>query len=82
MQHLSIYRIHSCLLSLALAAVSLFPTAAIEGDERVYLLRPSANSEMAISHIGATGIRARIHHGMVVKVESVIPACQRMWIGC
>ncbi|MFU8847525.1 MAG: DUF6288 domain-containing protein [Opitutales bacterium] len=42
-------------------------------SERVYQLRPSEKSEMAIPYIGATGIVARIHRGLVVKVESLMP---------
>ena len=42
------------------------------GVEQVYQLRPSEKSEMAISSIGATGIRAYIHRGIRVTVESLL----------
>lgn len=56
------------------AATSLIHAAesSHQESERVYQLRPSEKAEMAISHIGATGIRARIYPGVVVKVESLV----------
>ena len=56
------------------AAVGLIHAAEANNQEseRIYQFRPSEKSEMTFSHIGATGIRARIYPGMVVKVESLV----------
>ncbi|MBT8045388.1 MAG: hypothetical protein KJO79_10595, partial [Verrucomicrobiae bacterium] len=44
----------------------------VVNPEQVYQLRPSEKSEMPFSHIGVTGIQARIYPGMLVRVESLI----------
>lgn len=60
-----------CLFATSVSCLQAASETATE-SERVYQLRPSEKSEMQIRHIGATGIRARIHRGLVVKVESVM----------
>lgn len=76
MKHPVFPRFKNSLLALVFLTVAGTSQAAQENtdpQERVYQLRPSEKSEMAISSIGATGISARIHRGLVIKVESVMP---------
>ena len=59
---------------LAVSAVCLVAASAetTREDERVYQLRPSERAEMALDHIGTTGIQARIYPGLVLKVEGLV----------
>ena len=43
-----------------------------ENAGAIYKSRPSAGTQQNINCIGATGIKARIYKGLVVKVEGVI----------
>jgi hypothetical protein len=67
-------QIRLCAACLAISLASLATATAEKAveSEQVYQLRPSEKSEMAMSHIGATGICARIHRGIVVQVESLV----------
>ena len=75
-------------LFVVVAMISLVPTASAAGSGGnaggIYTSRPSAKTQQNINCIGATGIKARIYKGLVVKVEGLIansPADGKFKIG-
>jgi len=42
-------------------------------EEHVYELRPRVDREMALGHVGVTGLQVRVYKGVTVKVEKTTP---------
>ena len=63
------------LLALAVVAGAHSVSAADDyyTEPQVFSSRPRADKEMALDCIGATGIKARVYKGVVLKVEGIIP---------
>ena len=60
------------LITMIFLATSTSARGAGEDAGMIYKSRPSAGTQQNINCIGATGIKARIYKGLVVKVEGLI----------